>query len=175
MIPKNFRARFLIGFLACAGLLGYAFYVQFQLGVMPCNFCILQRIAFAALGTMFLIGGVAAPKSTSSRKWLAVLAAIAALAGAGVALRHVWVQIFPPPMIACGSPMSFMLQMPQNTIVSVLTKVLTASGDCSSINWTFLGLTMPAWCAIWFIGLGIWAIATGWRKGDSKFSARSLK
>ncbi|PNS07604.1 disulfide bond formation protein B [Solilutibacter silvestris] len=173
MIPKSFRARFLIGFLACAGLLGYAFYVQFQLGVMPCNFCILQRIAFAALGTVFLIGGVIAPKSTSARKWLAVLAVIPAVAGAGVALRHVWVQIYPPPMAGCGSPMTFMLEM--MPVQSVLRKVLTASGDCSNINWTFLGLTMPAWCALWFIGLGIWAIAAGWRRSDRKFTARSLK
>ncbi|MBS0199483.1 MAG: disulfide bond formation protein B [Proteobacteria bacterium] len=173
MIPKSFRARFLLGFLACAGLLGYAFYVQFRLGIEPCNFCILQRIAFAALGTVFLVGSVIAPKSPSTRKWLVVLALIPAIAGAGVALRHVWVQYFPPPMAGCGAPMSFMLDM--MPVQSVLRKVLTASGDCSNINWAFLGLTMPAWCAIWFIGLGIWAIAAGWRKNDRKFTARSLK
>lgn len=174
MIPKSFRARFLTGFLACAGLLGYAFYEQFHLGVLPCNFCILQRIAFAALGMVFLVGGLISPKSLAARKWLVVLALIPTIAGLGVALRHVWVQIYPPPMAGCGSPMSFMLEMPQNTVVKVLTKVLTASGDCSNINWTFLGLTMPAWCAVWFIGLGIWAIAAGWRKSDRKFTARSL-
>ncbi|MBS0215149.1 MAG: disulfide bond formation protein B [Proteobacteria bacterium] len=173
MIPKSFRARFLTGFLACAGLLGYAFYVQFSLGILPCNFCILQRIAFGALGAVFLVGGLIAPKSTSARKWLVVLALIPAIAGAGVALRHVWVQYFPPPMAGCGSPMSFMLEM--MPAQSVLRKVLTASGDCSNINWSFLGLTMPAWCALWFIGLGIWAIAAGWRKSDRKFTARSLK
>jgi disulfide bond formation protein DsbB len=44
----SFRAQFLFGFLICAGLLGYAIYVQLQLGIEPCPLCIFQRIAFAA-------------------------------------------------------------------------------------------------------------------------------
>ncbi len=173
MIPKSFRARFLLGFLACAGLLGYAFYVQFRLGIMPCNFCILQRIAFAALATVFLVGGVVAPKSQAARRGLVVLALVAAVAGAGVALRHVWVQYFPPAVSDCLVTMS--VDMPTSMLGRLLKKVLTASGDCSSINWAFLGLTMPAWCAIWFVGLGAWAIFAGWRRSDRKFTARSLK
>ena len=54
----SFRSQFLLGFAICAALLGYAFYVQFQLGIEPCPFCIFQRIAFAALGLGALYAGL---------------------------------------------------------------------------------------------------------------------
>ena len=71
---RSFRARFLLGFLACAGLIGYALYVQFVERLMPCNYCILQRIAFAALGLVFLVGGLQAPRSSRGRSAYAALA-----------------------------------------------------------------------------------------------------
>jgi Disulfide bond formation protein DsbB. len=36
--------------------------------------------------------------------------------------------------------------------------VLTATGNCGDIDWTFLGLTMPMWCLLWYLLLGIWAV-----------------
>ena len=51
----SFRAQFLLGFLLCGGLLGYALFVQFVQKIDPCPFCIFQRLAFAALGLMFLL------------------------------------------------------------------------------------------------------------------------
>ena len=48
-----FRAQFLLGFLICAGLLGYAIFLQLKMGLEPCPLCIFQRLAFAALGLLF--------------------------------------------------------------------------------------------------------------------------
>ena len=72
----SFRNQFLLGFVACAALLAYAFYVQFQLGIQPCPFCIFQRLCFAALGLAFLIGGLLSPRSAAARKGAALLALI---------------------------------------------------------------------------------------------------
>ncbi|NLA67444.1 MAG: disulfide bond formation protein B, partial [Gammaproteobacteria bacterium] len=41
---------------------------------------------------------------------------------------------------------------------SVIRKVLTGSGDCGTIDWTFLGLSMPAWSLVWFVLLGAWFV-----------------
>jgi len=41
----------------------------------------------------------------------------------------------------------------------VLVKVLTGSGECAKVTWTFLGLAMPAWvliCALAVGGYGLW-------------------
>jgi len=158
----TFRAQCLLGFLLCAGLIAYALYVQLVQRLLPCPFCIFQRIAFAALGVIFLFGGLHAPERSSGRRVYGVLAFIAAAIGAGIAGRHVWVQLFPPPIPSCGAGMDFMLQtMP---LTGVIRKVLTASGDCSNIDWTFLGLSMPAWCMLLFIALAGWALYAGFRR-----------
>ena len=47
-----FRAQFFLGFLICAGLLGYAIFLQLKMGLEPCPLCIFQRLAFAALGSV---------------------------------------------------------------------------------------------------------------------------
>ena len=39
------RAGNALGFLACAGLMGYALYAQYALGLAPCPLCIFQRVA----------------------------------------------------------------------------------------------------------------------------------
>lgn len=152
----SFRTRYLLGFLACAGLIGYAIYVQFVERLMPCPFCILQRIAFAALGVVFLVGGLHAPRGSGGRKTYGVFAALASLAGIAIAGRHVMVQLNPPPVSTCSGGLDFLVAM--NGWPGAIRKVLTASGDCSNIDWTFLGLTMPMWSLIWFVLLGAWAL-----------------
>ena len=144
----------LAGFLICAGLIAYALYAQFELGLDPCPLCIFQRIGIAALGVVFLIAALHAPRGGGARVY-AVLIAIAALATVGVAARQLYIQHLPPGAIpSCGAPLSMMLKfMPLTTVIR---KVLTGSGECGIVNWTFLGLAMPAWVLIWaaFLGTG---------------------
>ena len=66
-LRASFRNRFLLGFLACAGLIAYALYTQFHDGLTPCPLCIFQRVAFAALGAVFLVGGLHAPRGVSGQ------------------------------------------------------------------------------------------------------------
>lgn len=157
----SFRAQCLSGAAACAGLLAYAFYVQFELQILPCPFCIFQRIAFAVVGVVLLLAGLHAPRSPTGRRAYGILAFLAAAIGAGIAMRHVWVQLFPPPIPACGPGLNFMLET--QTWLGVVRKVLFASGDCSAIDWTFLGLSMPAWAGVWFILLAVLALVAGFR------------
>ena len=157
----SFRAQFLLGFLVCASLLGYALYVQFVQKLEPCPFCIFQRLAFAATGVLFLLGALHGPRSSSGRRVYGVLAFIAAAIGIGIAGRHSWVQVFPPAMPSCGPGWDYMIET--NTWLGVVQKVLFAKGDCSTIDWSFLGLSMPMWSVVWFIALAVWALWAGFR------------
>jgi disulfide bond formation protein DsbB len=152
------------GFIACVAMLAYAYYVQYRLGIEPCPLCIFQRIGIAGLGIVFLIAGVHNP-----RRWggvvYAVLIALAALATIGVAARHIYVQHLPPGTIpACGAPLDVLLQF--TPVTQVIRKVLTGSGECSQVNWQFLGLAMPAWVLISTLALGAVGIAANvWVRG----------
>lgn len=162
----SFRSQFLFGFLACAGLLAYAFYVQFVERIEPCPFCIFQRLAFAVAGVLFLLGALHAPRGRGGRRAYGLLAFVASAVGAGVAARHVWVQVNPPDMPACGPGLNYMLET--QTWLGVVRKVLMASGDCSMIDWQFLGLSMPAWALVWFVLLAVLALVAGLRARKSR-------
>ena len=146
------RAVNFAGFLICAGLLAYALYAQFDLGLDPCPLCIFQRIGIAALGVVFLIAALHNPRRWGARVY-ALLLALAALATIAVAARQLYIQHLPPGAIpSCGAPLSMMMKfMP---LTAVIRKVLSGSGECGVVNWRFLGLAMPAWVLIWAAVLG---------------------
>ena len=72
----SFRIQYLFGFIVCAALIAYALYADKILGFDACPLCIFQRVAFAALGVVGLLG--AAP-FTPAIYVLALLLPVAAL------------------------------------------------------------------------------------------------
>lgn len=158
----SFRAQFLAGFLGCAAILAYAIHTQLNLGLEPCPLCIFQRIAFAALGVVLIAAGLHAPRGRGGRMAWGVVVLAAAAAGIGVAGRHVWLQLFPPPIPACGAPFAFMRETMDTP--SLVRQVLTGTGDCGAIDWTFLGLSMPWWSLIWFVLIAAWSLHAAFRR-----------
>jgi disulfide bond formation protein DsbB len=151
-----------LGFLICAGLLGYAYFAQFVLHLEPCPLCIFQRIGVLALGVAFLIAALHDPKGGGRRAY-AVLIALAALITAAVAVRHLYIQSLPEGSVpACGAPLDYMLKL--FSLSQVLVKVLTGSGECARITWRFLGLAMPAWVLMAALGLGGWGLWANLRR-----------
>jgi protein dithiol:quinone oxidoreductase len=145
------RGNFL-GFVACAGLLAYAYYAQVVMHLDPCPLCIFQRIGVFALAVVFLIAALHDPAPLGRRVY-AVLLALAASATIGIALRHLYIQSLPPDSVpACGASLDFMLKV--FSLSEVLVKVLTGSGECAKVTWQFLGLAMPAWVLISAAALG---------------------
>jgi disulfide bond formation protein DsbB len=147
----------LLGFLACACLLAYAYYAQYVMHLEPCPLCIFQRIGVFALGVAFLIAALHDP-AAFGRRLYALLLALAALATIGVALRQLYIISLPPGSVpACGASLDFMLKV--FSLSEVLVKVLTGSGECARVTWEFLGLAMPAWVLISAVvlgGFGLW-------------------
>lgn len=157
----SFRSHFALGLLACVGLMAYALYAQHGLGLDPCPLCIFQRVAVIALGAVFLLGTLHGPRSRTARAVYGVLGLAAAGVGAGVAGRHVWLQSLPPDEVPACSMMGLDYMREAFPLQEVVRRVLTGSGECAEIDWAFLGLSMPAWTLIAFIGLGLWAVMAG--------------
>jgi disulfide bond formation protein DsbB len=155
MLPQ--RAVNWLGFLACAMALGFAFYSQYVLEYQPCHLCIFQRVTVAAMGVVFLL---AALHSSGRLRGViyAVLVGITGLATLATAGRHVWIQMQPAGSIAsCGADLEFMLEL--FPLTEVILKVFKAGGECAKIDFTVLGLSMPAWVFLFALVLtiaGIW-------------------
>ena len=158
----SFRNQCLAGFATCAALIAFAIYSQFAWGLEPCPLCIFQRIAFAAMGLVFLLAGLHAPRGSTGRATYGVVGFLAAAVGMAISGRHVWVQLNPPELPACGPPLSFLRETMSTS--SVIRKVLTGTGDCGTVDWTFLGLSMPAWSLVWFVLLGLFFLVAGFAR-----------
>jgi len=152
----------LMGALSCAGLMAYALYAQYQLQLDPCPLCIFQRLAVIALGLIFMVAALHNPGPGGSKVY-AVLVLAAGGAGAFVAGRHVWLQNLPPDQVpSCGPGLDFMLE--SFPVQEVLEMVLTGSGECASLDWSLLGLSMPAWVLIAVSFLSIFGLANNVRR-----------
>ncbi len=157
----SFRQQFLLGAVVCFALIGYALYVQFGMLMMPCPLCILQRIAFAAMGVVFLVGGAHSPSSGWARGLYAGLVAMAAGLGASVAGRHVWLQSLPADQVPLCNSLGLEYLIEATGFFAALRTALMGSGECAKVDWTFLGLAMPAWTLLCFVALGSAALWAG--------------
>ncbi|HZI84245.1 MAG TPA: disulfide bond formation protein B, partial [Casimicrobiaceae bacterium] len=88
VLPRR-RIGYLLGFAVCAGLMAFALYLQFGLDLDPCPLCILQRVAVVAMGLVFLVAAIHNPGRFGATVY-AVLQLALGGAGAGLALRQLW-------------------------------------------------------------------------------------
>ena len=172
MNPCNwsFREQFLLGASVSFGLVIAAITVGGVLGLEACPLCIFQRVAFGALGVVFVFGALASPSGRTGRGIWGLATFAAAGVGMGIAGRHVWLQLFPVEVPTCGMPLSFMRETMDTPglLRQLYSQALNARGDCAQIDWSFLGLSMPAWSLVWFVLLGAWALYAGFGRHRRK-------
>ena len=150
------RAHSFLGFYACLLLMGYALYAEHILGLEPCPMCIFQRLSTIFLGLVFLIGSFPIT-SPFSRLIIGLLISLTALSGILVASRHVWLQNLPPEKVpGCGPGLDFMVE--NFPLSDVFEMVFSGSGECANVDWSLLGLSMPAWVIISLSLLAIFGV-----------------
>ena len=156
LLPPR-RIAYLLGFLVCAALMAWAFWLQYGEGLEPCPLCMFQRVAVCAVGIVFLVAFIHNP----GRRFAGVYAALTVLfAGAGAAFagRQIWLQSLPKDQVpACGMGLNYMLEtLP---LADVIGKVLGGSGECAEKGWVLLGPSIAGWTFVFFIGMIAAAIA----------------
>ena len=112
--------------------------------------CILDRFVFATLAVIFALAIFQQPEPRE-RIGYDIGAATIAAGGLLISGRHVWLQIHPPEGLGnCGA--GFWHLLDRIGVEGAIASALQGSGDCGSIQWTFLGLSIPA------LTLGLFAI-----------------
>ncbi len=154
------RQVFLSISLVCVGLLAFGLYLQHVVGLVPCPMCIVQRYA------LFLIAIFAGMASLGQRKPVFLLSAFLMLIDAGfgafVAARQSWLQWYPPEVVSCGRDFYGMIEtFPLQRLVPMIFK---GSGDCTVVDWTFLGGSIANWSFLCFCGIVVAAMALIWRQ-----------
>ena len=133
--------------VACIAMLAFGMYLQHVVGLEPCPMCIVQRYALILVGVFSGLGAV-----SHRRGWQvagSLLGLIAAVGGAYTAARQSWLQWHPPEVASCGRDIYGMIEaFPLQRAVPMIFR---GAGDCSKIDWTFLGLSIANWSFICFV------------------------
>ena len=169
MIPSWFSSRllFLGLFLACAGLMGFGYYLQYVLHLEPCPLCMTQRVFIVATGLTGLIAALHGPGRAGLRAY-ALGGMLFSVVGGAFSTRHVWLQSLPADQVpACGPSIDYILDT--FPLMEALEVLLRGNGSCSEITWSFLGLSIPGWTLVAFAGM---ALSLAWTAWTPRIAAR---
>jgi disulfide bond formation protein DsbB len=160
MLDDAPRRVFALLSIVCLGMLSFGLYLQHSLGLEPCPMCIVQRYA------LLFVALIAGLTCLSGKKIYHISGAagllLVACFGAFVAARQSWLQWYPPQVATCGRDFYGMIEaFPINRLIPMIFK---GSGDCSAIDWTFLGGTIANWSFISFTLFAGLALVIIWRK-----------
>ena len=158
------RRLFALGALLGAALLGTALYMQHVMHLEPCPLCVVQRVLVTVLSMIMAIAAFHDPEGKGGRRAYGALVAVVALVGAAVSGRHVYLQNLPPDRVPeCGPGLEYILDA--FPIGEALALILRGSGECAEVQWTFLGLTIPGWTLVAFMGFAVFGALMGMGRG----------
>ncbi|GLR26884.1 disulfide bond formation protein B [Limnobacter litoralis] len=149
MALRPTRRLALLGMLLSLGALSGALWLQQVEDWYPCALCIIQRYLYLLTALAFAVQFFSNDADNSTGRRLGgFVAALAALAGAGFALYHVWILAHPGQ--SCGvDPMQTRLNaLPW---VQWFPALFEVDGMCTDPYPPFLGLQLPAWSAVGFV------------------------
>ena len=134
--------------LICAAMLAFGIlYLQNVVGLDPCPMCIVQRYCLILVGVFSALAALSKGPA-GWRMWGLLAVAIGAF-GAFTAARQSWLQWNPPAFATCGRDLFGMIEsFPLQRAIPMIFK---GSGDCSAVDWTFLGGTIANWSFVWFL------------------------
>ncbi|RYF78427.1 MAG: disulfide bond formation protein B [Comamonadaceae bacterium] len=139
----------------CAAMLAFGMYLQHVVGLEPCPMCVVQRYALLLVGLFAALAALT--RRTGLQKSWAVLGVLAAGGGAFTAARQSWLQWYPPELGSCGRDIYGMIE--SLPLRNAIPMIFQGSGDCSAVDWTFLGLTIANWSFVWLVIFGLLLLA----------------
>ena len=149
VLDKTPRRFFALLSLACLAMLAFGLYLQHVLGLEPCPMCIVQRYALVLVAVFCALAALSKPRGLHLLMALMIL--LAAGFGAFVAARQSWLQWYPPEVVSCGRDLYGMIEnFPMQRVIPMVFK---GSGDCSKVDWIFLGGSIANWSFLCFVGV----------------------
>ena len=132
---------------ACVALLAFGLYLQHVVGLEPCPMCIVQRYALTLVAIVAAVSAML--RSRGAHVVGSGLVVLLSGFGAFVAARQSWLQWHPPEFASCGRDFYGMIEtFPLRRAVPMIFR---GSGDCTKVDWTFLGLSIANWSFRFFV------------------------
>ena len=141
--------------LASVAMLVFGLYLQHYLDLNPCPMCIVQRYALIFVAVFAGLASATGKKSL----WITgtLLTLLSAGFGAFTAANQSWLQWFPPEVATCGRDLYGMIEtFPLKHAIPIIFR---GGGDCSVVDWTFLGGSIANWSFICFTLISLVCVA----------------
>lgn len=163
MVLPSYRIVNLAQAVASAGLIIVAIaYFQNHLGLEPCYLCMTQRVFVIAVGVICGIAVLHNPAPKGQRIY-AGLGTITALLGSYFSGKQLWLQSLPEDQVpACGIPVDYLFD--SFSVSEAISMLLRGDGNCAEVQWQLLGLSMPGWVMVTFVGFAAVGIVQFLRK-----------
>ena len=162
-IPSARNINWLIGF-GCMFLMGVALYMEHMMHLEPCPLCIFQRVAVITAGLIALAAALHNPGTLGIRVY-GLMVALASIIGGALSTRQLYLQSLPEDQVpACGPGLDYLLDV--FPMQDVIRMVFEGDGSCAEVVWSFLGISIPGWTLVGFVGLIVLGLFQAFRKTD---------
>ena len=143
-------------------LMGAALYMEHMMHLEPCPLCIFQRVAVIATGLVAIAAALHNPAQLGVKVY-GLLVVLASTVGGALATRQIYLQSLPEDQVpSCGPGLDYLLDVfPMQEVIQM---VLVGDGSCAEVVWTFLGVSIPGWTLVGFIGLVTLGLFQAFRK-----------
>jgi disulfide bond formation protein DsbB len=149
------RRIFALVALACVAMLAFGLYLQHVVGLEPCPMCIVQRYALVLVAIFAALASVV--RGRGLHLLGSALMVLAAGFGGFVAARQSWLQWYPPEVASCGRDFYGMIET--FPLKRAIPMIFRGSGDCTKVDWTFLGGSIANWSFLCFVALVVIGLA----------------
>ncbi|MGB2102103.1 MAG: disulfide bond formation protein B [Porticoccaceae bacterium] len=138
------------------------FYFQNYLQLEPCYLCITQRVFVIAIAIVCALATLHNPAQTGQRVY-AGLSTLMAFIGSYFSIKQLWLQSLPEDQVpACGIPVDYLFDV--FSLSEAISHLLKGDGNCAEVQWQLLGISMPGWVLVAFIGFATVGIYQFFRK-----------
>jgi disulfide bond formation protein DsbB len=125
-------------------------YFQNYLELEPCYLCITQRIFIMSIAAICALAALHNPAQSGQKRYAALSTGLA-LIGSYFSGKQLWLQSLPEDKVpACGIPVDYLFDV--FSLSEAISHLLRGDGNCAEIQWQLMGLSMPGWVLLAFVG-----------------------
>ena len=152
LLFSNSRRFFALLGAASLGLIIVALFFEHMLLLKPCILCYAQRACVYLLILVSLVGFLHKNQSLMSFRTYIGFSIALIISGMSLSIRQLYLQNLPLELVpTCGPDIVYLFEtLP---VLEVIMLGIRGDGSCAEVLWSFLGISIPGWLLIAFVGL----------------------
>ena len=152
LLFSNSRRFFALLGATSLGLIIVALFFEHMLLLKPCILCYAQRACVYLLFFVSFVGFLHKNQSLLILRTYMGLCIAFIISGMSLSIRQLYLQNLPRELVpTCGPDIDYLFEtLP---VLEVIMIAIRGDGNCAEVLWSFLGISLPGWLLVAFVGL----------------------